>query len=382
MSDEITPFRIDIPQEQLDDLTARLDAARLPAPLPGDDWDTGVPVHWLRELVDHWRTDYDWRAAEAELNRYPQFITEIEGQRIFFLHIRSAEPDAVPLLMTHGWPGSVVEFLDVIGPLTDPRAHGGDPADAFHLVIPSLPGFGFSGPVAETDWDRARIGRVWATLMERLGYERYGTQGGDIGGAVSPEVARSAPDKVIGVHTNGGPNLPPPEAKEHLDELTELERDRVRRIDAFLREEFGYIAIQSTRPQSLAYGLVDSPVGQLAWIMDKFREWTHPRNVLPDKIIDRNRLLTNVMLYWLTGTAGSAAYVGYASASPWGATPANSGVPTGVIAFAHDVCIRRYCEPSNTITRWVDVDRGGHFAALEEPELLVDDIREFFRTVR
>ncbi|MGV9678504.1 epoxide hydrolase family protein [Nocardia sp. NPDC003482] len=382
MSDEITPFRIDIPQEQLDDLTARLDAARLPAPLPGDDWDTGVPVHWLRELVDHWRTDYDWRAAEAELNRYPQFITEIEGQRIFFLHIRSAEPDAVPLLMTHGWPGSVVEFLDVIGPLTDPRAHGGDPADAFHLVIPSLPGFGFSGPVAETGWDRARIGRVWAKLMERLGYERYGTQGGDIGGAVSPEVARSAPDKVIGVHTNGGPNLPPPEAKDHLDELTELERDRVRRIDAFLREEFGYIAIQSTRPQSLAYGLMDSPVGQLAWIMDKFREWTHPRNVLPDKIIDRNRLLSNVMLYWLTGTAGSAAYVGYASASPWGATPANSGVPTGVIAFAHDVCIRRYCEPSNTITRWVDVDRGGHFAALEEPELLVDDIREFFRTVR
>ncbi|GAB3206485.1 epoxide hydrolase family protein [Nocardia tengchongensis] len=382
MSEQITPFRIDIPQTQLDDLRQRLDAARLPAPLPGDDWDTGVPVHWLRELVDHWRTGYDWRAAEAELNRYPQFLTEIEGQRVHFLHIRSAEPDAVPLLLTHGWPGSVAEFLDIIGPLTDPRAHGGDPADAFHLVIPSLPGFGFSGPVADTGWTRARIGRVWAELMNRLGYERYGVQGGDIGGSVSPEVARSAPDKVFGVHVNGGTNLPPQSAVNDLDELTDLERDKMARIQAFMREEFGYIAIQSTRPQALAYGLVDSPVGQLAWIMDKFREWTHPRNVVPDKIIDRDRLLTNVMLYWLTGTAGSAAYVGYAQTGEWGAPAANSGVPTGVIAFAHDVCIRRYCEESNTITRWVDVDRGGHFAAMEEPEILVGDIREFFRDLR
>ncbi|MEV0468304.1 epoxide hydrolase family protein [Nocardia tengchongensis] len=382
MSEQITPFRIDIPQTQLDDLRQRLDAARLPAPLPSDDWDTGVPVHWLRELVDHWRTGYDWRAAEAELNRYPQFLTEIEGQRVHFLHIRSAEPDAVPLLLTHGWPGSVAEFLDIIGPLTDPRAHGGNPADAFHLVIPSLPGFGFSGPVADTGWTRARIGRVWAELMDRLGYERYGVQGGDIGGSVSPEVARSAPDKVFGVHVNGGTNLPPQSAVNDLDELTDLERDKMARIHAFMREEFGYIAIQSTRPQALAYGLVDSPVGQLAWIMDKFREWTHPRNVVPDKIIDRDRLLTNVMLYWLTGTAGSAAYVGYAQTGEWGAPAANSGVPTGVIAFAHDVCIRRYCEESNTITRWVDVDRGGHFAAMEEPEILVGDIREFFRDLR
>ncbi|MEU6585782.1 epoxide hydrolase family protein [Nocardia sp. NPDC046763] len=382
MTEQITPFRIDIPAEQLDDLRRRLDAARLPAPLPGDDWDTGVPVHWLRALLDHWRTGYDWRAAEAELNRYPQFHTEVEGQRIHFLHIRSAEPDAVPLLLTHGWPGSIADFLDVIGPLTDPRAHDGDPGDAFHLVIPSLPGFGFSGPVSDTGWTRGRIGRVWAELMNRLGYQRYGVQGGDIGGAVSPEVARTAPDRVIGVHVNGGPNLPPPSAANDLDELTDLERDRVRRIQAFIREEFGYIAIQSTRPQALAYGLADSPVGQLAWIMDKFREWTHPRGVDPDKIIDRDRLLTTVMLYWLTGTAGSAAYVGYANTGEWGAPAVNSGVPTGVIAFAHDVCIRRYCEQSNTITRWVDVDRGGHFAAMEEPELLVGDIREFFRDLR
>lgn len=383
MNDKIIPFRIDIPQEQLDNLRERLESAHLPAPLPGDDWDTGVPVHWLRELVDHWRTEYDWRAAEAELNRHPQFTTEIEGQRIHFLHIRSAEPAAMPLLLTHGWPGSVLEFLDVIGPLTEPRAHGGDPSDAFHLVIPSLPGFGFSSPIADSGWDRPRIGRAWARLMERLGYQRYGVHGGDIGGAVSPEVARTAPEHVAGVHVNGGTNLPPfPIPEDELAELTELERDRVRRIGAFMREEFGYISIQSTRPQTIAYGLVDSPVGQLAWIMDKFREWTHPRNVLPDQILDRDRLLTNVMIYWLTGTAGSAAYVGYAQTQPWGAPAANSGVPTGVIAFAHDVCIRRYCEAANTITRWVDVDHGGHFAALEEPAILVGDIREFFRDLR
>ncbi|MFE3192888.1 epoxide hydrolase family protein [Nocardia sp. NPDC059240] len=382
MSDDITPFRIDIPQPQLDDLRARLDHARLPAPLPGDDWDTGVPVHWLRELVEHWRTGYDWRAAEAELNRYPQFLTEIEGQRIHFLHIRSAEPDAVPLIITHGWPGSIADFLDIIGPLTDPRAHGGDSADAFHLVIPSLPGFGFSGPVSETGWSRARIGRVWAALMDRLGYDRYAVQGGDIGGAVSPEVARHAPDRVIGVHVNGGTNLPPPDAMNDLAELTELEQDRIRRMQAFMQEEMGYIAIQSTRPQALAYGLTDSPVGQLAWIMDKFREWTHPRSVVPDKIIDRDRLLTTAMIYWLTATAGSAAFVGYANLGDWIAPGVNSGVPTGVLSFAHDVCIRRYCEEANTITRWVDVDRGGHFAAMEEPELLVADVREFFRDLR
>jgi pimeloyl-ACP methyl ester carboxylesterase len=376
----ITPFHLDIPQEQLDDLRHRLDNTRWPAPLPGDGWDTGVPTGWLAELVDHWRTGYDWRAAEAQLNAFPQFTTVIDGQRIHFLHVRSPEPDAFPLVLTHGWPGSVAEFLDVIGPLTDPRAHGGDPADAFHLVIPSLPGFGFSGPVTEPGWDTDHVGRAWAELMHRLGYARYGAQGGDIGAAVSPEVGRAAPDRVAGVHLNGPgpiPSLPVPD-----NDLSDVERDRVRRVEAFMNEEFGYIAIQSTRPQTLAYGLVDSPVGQLAWIMDKFREWTHPRPVLPDKIIDRDRLLTNVMIYWLTGTAGSAAYVGYAQQSAWGATKANSGVPTGAIVFAHDVGIRRYTETENTVVRWTDVDRGGHFAALEEPEMLTTDIREFFRPLR
>jgi pimeloyl-ACP methyl ester carboxylesterase len=379
----IKPFRIDIPQNTLDDLATRLANTRLPAALPGDSWDTGVPVSWLTELVEYWRTGYDWRAAEAELNAYPQFTTTIDGQLIHFLHIKSPEPNALPLMLTHGWPGSIVEFLDMIGPLTDPVAYGGQAADAFHLVIPSLPGFGFSGPVADSGWSTDRVGRIWAELMNRLGYDKYGVQGGDIGGAVSPEVARAAKDHVVGVHTNGGPSLPPfPLDDDELKTLTPLEQDRIGRVATFMREEFGYISIQSTRPQTLAYGLVDSPVGQLAWIMDKFRAWTHPAETLPEAIISKDRLLTNVMIYWLTGTAGSAAYVGYAQQSAWGAIKENSGVPTAALVLAHDVAIRRYVERENTITRWTDVDHGGHFAALEEPELLVTDVREFFRTLR
>jgi epoxide hydrolase len=384
MSEEITAFRIDIPTEQLDDLRHRLARTRWPASLPGDDWDTGVPTGWLRDLADYWRSGYDWRAAEARINGFPQFTTMIDGQQIHFLHVRSPEPDAFPLVLTHGWPGSVVEFLDLIGPLTDPRGHGGDPADAFHVVIPSLPGFGFSGPTTDGGWDTGRIARAWAELMRRLGYQRYGAQGGDIGAAVSPQLGRVGPDRVAGVHVNGGPGpLPPlPLSDEELAGLSDLERDRIGRIEAFMAEEFGYIAIQSTRPQTLAYGLTDSPVGQLAWMMDKFREWTHPREVLPDMVIDRDVLLTNATISWLTGTAGSSAYVGYAQEPAWGATRPNSGVPTAVIVFAHDVGIRRYAERENTITRWTDVDSGGHFAALEEPATLTADIRAFFRDLR
>ena len=355
MSETITPFRLDVPQADLED---------------------------LRELAEYWRTGYDWRAQEAKLNAFPQFTTTIDGANVHFLHIRSAEPDALPLIMTHGWPGSIVEFLDIIGPLTDPRAHGGDPADAFHLVIPSIPGFGLSGPTTEPGWSAGRVGAAFAELMSRLGYERYGAQGGDEGAIISPDIGRAAPDHVIGVHVNAASVgfMPfPPLSEAELAELSDLERTRFERISEFMDEDFGYAHIQSTRPQTLAYGLTDSPVGQLAWIVDKFQSWTHAE--VPEDAVDRDRLLTNVMLYWLTGTAGSSANMYYEGkhAGQW---PERSEVPTGVAVFAEDISIRRYAEQSNTIVHWSDFDRGGHFAALEEPDLLIEDVRKFFRRFR
>lgn len=259
---EIVPFRISVSNSVLADLAYRLANTRLPTELPGDGWDTGVPVAYLKQAVDHWANSYDWRTHEAHLNTFPQFTTEIDGQIIHFLHVRSSHAGALPLLLTHGWPGSFVEFLDVIAPLTEPADHGLNPDDAYDVVIPSLPGFGFSTPVATSGWDSARIGRAWAELMHRLGYDRYGVQGGDIGAAVSPDVARAAPANVVGVHVNGSLGMPThtPDDTE-IASLTDLERDRLRRVQQFMNNEFGYIAIQSTRPQTLAAALVDSPAG-------------------------------------------------------------------------------------------------------------------------
>jgi epoxide hydrolase len=384
--EEIRPFRIDIPQPDLDDLHDRLTRTRFPDELPGVGWDRGVPLNYIKELAEYWRTTYDWREWEAKLNSFPQFTTTIDAQNIHFLHVRSPEPDALPLILTHGWPGSVAEFMEIIGPLTDPRAHGGDPADAFHVVAPSIPGFGFSGPTREAGWTEQRVAEAWAELMRRLGYERYGAQGGDVGAGISPNVGRAAPEKVVGVHVNaatvGFMPFPPLEESE-LDELSDIEKARVDRISQFLGDMFGYAQIQSTRPQTLAYGLTDSPVGQLAWIVEKFKEWTHPRAGLPEDSVDRDHMLTNVMLYWLTATAGSSARIYYegAHAGGWGA-PERSTVPTGVAVFAEDISIRRYAEGEHNIVHWTDFDRGGHFAAMEAPDLLVGDVRTFFRRLR
>lgn len=379
----MTPFRIRVPDAALEDLRDRLARSRFPVPLPGDGWDTGVPVAYLRELVAYWHDHFDWRETEAQLSRYPGFRTEIDGSTIHFLHVRSPNEDAVPLILTHGWPGSILEFLDVIGPLTDPGAHAGDPADAFHLVIPSLPGFGFSGPVCDAGWTHSRIGRAWAELMRGLGYERYGAQGGDIGSSVSAEVGRAAPGNVIGVHINGGGFVRHRIDDSEFPALTELERDRARRINAFIRDESGYIAIQATRPATIGPALNDSPLGLLAWVIDKFKAWTWPIEARPDAVIGIDRLLASVSLYWLTATAESAAYVGYSQPNFGASLPENSGVPTGAIVFAHDKGIRKFLEQSNNVTLWTDVEgRGGHFAALEEPELLVEHIREFFRPLR
>jgi pimeloyl-ACP methyl ester carboxylesterase len=383
---EIRSFWIEIPQADLEDLADRLARTRWPDELPGVGWSRGVPLDYVKELAEYWRTGYDWRRWEAKLNELPQFTTAIDAQNIHFLHVRSSEPDALPLILTHGWPGSVAEFMEIIGPLTDPRAHGGDPADAFHVVAPSIPGFGFSGPTREAGWTEQRVAQAWAELMRRLGYERYGAQGGDVGAGVSPKVGRVAPDRVVGVHVNaatvGFMPFPPLEESE-LEELSDIEKARVDRIGQFMGDMFGYAQIQSTRPQTLAYGLTDSPVGQLAWIVEKFKEWTHPTAALPEDSVDRDHMLTNVMLYWLTATAGSSARIYYegAHAGSWGA-PERSTVPTGVAVFSEDISIRRYAEREHNIVHWTDFHRGGHFAAMEEPDLLVGDVRTFFRGLR
>ncbi|MET8000215.1 epoxide hydrolase family protein [Nonomuraea glycinis] len=371
MSEEIRTFRVDIPQADLDDLRERLSRTRLPVQTPGAGSERGLPAARLRELADHWATGYDWRAHEARLNAHPQYVTTIDSQDIHFLHVRSPEPDATPLILTHGWPSSVVEFLDVIGPLTDPRAHGGDPADAFHLVIPSLPGYGFSAPLTGTGWTPARIARTWATLMARLGYDRYGAQGGDWGSGVSRELRFADPEHLIGVHVNYLMTFPTGEPGE-LAGLSESDQARIEGLERFTGELGGYMAIQSTRPHTLAFGLADSPAGQLAWIAEKFDDWTEAG-------VDRDRLLTDVSIYWLTNTADSAAQLYWEFSHAW-SMPEQSPVPVGVAVFAHDYVrpVRSLAERTDKVVHWTEFADGGHFPAMEQPEALVADIRAFF----
>jgi pimeloyl-ACP methyl ester carboxylesterase len=380
---EVRPFRIEVPQADLDDLRDRLARTRWPDELPDAGWDYGAPLGYLRELAEYWRTSYDWRAQEARINAFPQFTTTIDGQNIHFLHVRSPEPGALPLVLTHGWPGSVAEFLKVLGPLSDPRTHGGDPADAFHLVVPALPGFGFSGPTRAKGWNTARTARAWAELMRRLGYDRYGAQGGDLGALLSPELGHVDPVHVVGIHLNAATVgfIPWGEVDpEQLATLTGEEKARLERMHRFLSEGNGYFQMQATRPQTIAYSLTDSPAGLLAWIVDKFKEWTHGPL---EQAVERDEILTNVMFYWLTRTAGSAARLYYENMhgeANWGRPP--STTPVGVAAFAEDIAIQRYGEQRNNIVHWSDFDRGGHFAAMEAPDLLVGDVREFFRRFR
>ncbi|WP_285747162.1 epoxide hydrolase family protein [Lentzea sp. NBRC 105346] len=362
---DITPFRIEIPHADIEDLKARLANTRWPGPdLPGAGWSYGVPVDYLRSLASYWEQEYDWRAWEARLNSYPQFVTEIDGQRIHFLHVRSESPDALPLVLTHGWPGSVVEFLDVIEPLSQD----------FHLVIPSIPGFGFSTPKTETGWNVNRIARAFAALMTGLGYERYGAQGGDWGSAISQAIGQVDPEHVVGVHVNMLMTYRIPGIELSADDEKRLEG-----LDRYMQELSGYMHIQRTRPRTLAYGLHDSPVGQLAWIAEKFREWTDSDEV-PEDAVNRDLMLTNISIYWFTGTAGSSADLYREQDSAWGKRETTT-VPTGVAVFPHDLGspVRTLAEKMiPTLVHWTEFDRGGHFAAMEEPDLLVADIRKFF----
>ncbi|MDQ6921781.1 MAG: epoxide hydrolase, partial [Candidatus Dormibacteraeota bacterium] len=353
---------------------------RWPDELPGAGWSLGIPLTYMRELAEYWRSAYDWRAEEARLNRFPQFTTTIDGQNVHFLHVRSPEPGALPLIITHGWPGSVAEFIEVIGPLSDPRSRGGDPRDAFHVVAPSIPGFRFSGPTREAGWNVRRIATAWAELMRRLGYERYGAQGGDWGSGISRDLGIIDPEHVAGVHLNMLLTFPTGDPSQM--DLTEDEKGRLAGLTRFNRELSGYSVIQSTRPQTLAYGLTDSPAGQLAWIVEKFKDWTDSSQV-PEDAVDRDRMLTNVMLYWLTGTANSSARLYQEAAASWGRVEPST-TPTGVAVFPRDIGrpVRRFAEMNNNIVHWSEFDRGGHFAAMEEPDLLVGDVRTFFRKVR
>jgi epoxide hydrolase len=374
MTQEIRPFRIEIPEAELEALRARLEHTRWPDELPGVGWSYGVAQSYVKRLVDHWREHYDWRAWEERLNALPQFTTTLDGQNVHFLHVRSPEPGALPLLLTHGWPSSVADFLDLIGPLTDPVAHGGAGGDAFHLVIPSIPGFGFSGPTREPGWGVRRVACAWAELMDSLGYRRYGAHGGDAGALISPELGRHAPDRVAGVHLHAlVPTSIPSE--EEMAELSAAELARLAPLQSW-DEISGYAVVQSTRPQTLAYALADSPIGQLAW----YGDWYAAHGQRPESL-DPDVVLTQVMIYWLTNTAASAIRFYREGADAW--EPAErSEVPVGVAVFPGDPSVRRFVERDHKVVHWSEFDRGGHFAAMEAPDLLVEDIRVFFRRVR
>ena len=372
------PFSIAVADDAIDDLRRRLDQTRWPEPETVEDWTQGVPLGYVQEVCRHWASDYDWRAAEATLNGFDHFIESIDGLDIHFIDARSPEPDALPLVITHGWPGSVVEFLDVIEPLRDPRANGGDPADAFHVICPSLPGFGFSGKPTSPGWGVPKVAEAWIELMGGRGFERWGAQGGDWGAAVTTAIGGHADSGCIGIHLNMPLGRPGPD-DEPLDDA---ERAAMAALAHYAEWDSGYSKQQATRPQTVGYALTDSPAGQAAWILEKYWAWTdcdgHPENAL-----DRDRMLDNIMLYWLNATAASSARLYWESFGRFRPPPVE--VPTGVAAYPKEILPSspRWCAPLYPdLRRWTVMERGGHFAAMEQPTSFVDDVRAFFRELR
>lgn len=379
MSDGIAPFRIAAGDGQLADLKRRLLATRWPDREPVADWSQGLPLAYAKELCAYWIDGYDWRAREARLNRFDQFVTEIDGVDVHFIHQRSKHADALPLVMSHGWPGSIAEFHKVIAPLTDPSAHGGDAADAFHLVCPSLPGYGFSGKPAVAGWNVERIARAWATLMRRLGYPRYVAQGGDWGSMVTTAIGLQDRGACLGIHLTMPIVAPDPAT---MADLTEAEKSALAGLKKYRAEGSAYARQQGTRPQTIGYALADSPVGQAAWIVEKYQAWMdcdgHPENVL-----SRDELLDQVMLYWLPNSATSSARLYWESFAKPNRDPVD--VATGISLFPKEIfrSSRRWAEQRfRNIVHWREFDRGGHFAALERPDVLVDEIRACFRPLR
>jgi microsomal epoxide hydrolase len=379
-----TPFRIDVPQDVLDDLADRLSRTRWPGPSPDHGWAYGAELSAVQNLCEHWRTSFDWRAAEARLNAWPQFLTEIDGEQIHFIHARSPERTALPLLLTHGWPGSVSEFLDVIGPLTDPAAHGGDPADAFHVVCPSLPGYGFSGPTRQAGWHIARVAEALATLMAELGYSRYGAQGGDWGAIATMHLGRIDAAHLAGIHLNMAV-AGPPDPQNPMEGVAGDELEGLGAMGDFTANETGYQQIQGTKPQSLGYGLTDSPAGLAAWLLEKFRTWTDCGGDV-ETALSTEQMLTDITIYWVTNTISSSMRLYYETmkSGAFGPIGERVDVPTGVAVFPKELYRppRAWVEHAFNVTRWTRFERGGHFAAMEQPAALVEDVRAFFRDLR
>ncbi len=377
--DTITPFTIHVSDDVLDDLKRRLRATRWPEPEPVDDWSQGVPLAWIQEVCQYWAEAYDWRAREAALDRFDHFTTQLANLDIHFIHQRSPHPDAFPLLITHGWPGSVVEFHKVIEPLVDPTTHGGDASDAFHVICPTLPGFGFSGKPTQTGFGVEKTAQMWAQLMARLGYPRYGAQGGDWGSAVTSCLGWQDPDHCAGIHITLAMGTRP---KIEGDPTPEKQRA----LDGsayYQRWDSGYSKEQSTRPQTIGYSLNDSPAGQAAWILEKFWAWTDCDGD-PESVLSRDELIDNLMLYWATEAGASSARIYWQSFGRVERKPVT--VPTGVAAYPKEIVppVRHWMEAVDypNIQHWEEMPKGGHFAAFEQPELFVDNVRSFFKLIR
>lgn len=378
--DAIRPFELDVDRSDVDDLRRRLVDTRWPDQPPNADWEYGTNLEYLQELCEYWRESYDWEALEDRINAFDQYTTTIDGQRIHFYHVRSPESSAVPLLLPHGWPGSVVEFLEVLGPLSDPAAHGGQPDDAFHVVAPSLPGYGFSGPTREQGYDVRRMASTFDELLARLGYDRYVVQGGDWGALIAAVLGATYPDRVDAIHTNML-FVAPSRLDDPMAMLDDDEMAAYRETSEFHATGSGYREIQATRPQTLAYGLTDSPAGLAGWIAEKFRAWTDGDDV--DSRVGRDRLLDNVSVYWLTGTINSSMRL-YYETDVERTVPEFVDVPTGHARYPAEIIKtpRSWAEEFYDLVHWTEMPEGGHFAAMEVPDLFVDEVRSFFRTVR
>ena len=376
----IKPYKINISQADIDDLAERLKQTRWPNVIKDIGWERGVPQAYLKKMVDHWAHHYDWRKQETALNEFPQFMATVDGQPIHFFHVQSAEPGALPLLLLHGYPGSSIDYVKMIDMLVNASKYGG--GQAFHVVVPTIPGFGLSSPVTTKGWDVSRTATALAKIMAKLGYARYGVTGGDVGAGICEDLCINDGAHIIGSLIQTDPSAIATEYTPPTDHLTKAEKETLQGLKMAQSEWYGYLAVQTTRPATIGYALNDSPVGQLAWIVEKFNEWTDPKKELPENAVDIDQLLTNISLYWFTKSGAGAAQFLYETAHSHGAWGQTHTVPAGFVVFGKHPLVRRILDPQNKLTHWTEFEKGGHFASMETPELLVDDLRKFFSNLQ